>query len=224
MVRKMLDGKDRIWSENRSSLTGKLTQLLACLLWFVFVGSGYLFLLFYERSPGPDSNPPSTWPIESKLKRVSGEFTLVMFIHPKCPCTSATLSELAVLMTQCQQMKAYVLVLRPSGFPANWEKTGFWYRANTIPRVTVLSDLSGGEAETFNARTSGETVLYDGNGKLVFCGGITGARGHEGDNQGLDAIQAIVTHTNTLCHKTAVFGCSLLDPPSTTEAPPSCRQ
>lgn len=224
MISEDLGGKDIRSLEKRSPRAGQMAHLLACLLWFALLGGGYLFLLFYERSPGPESNPPSSWPVKSNLKHASGELTLVMFIHPQCPCTSATLNELAILMTRCRQLKAYVLVLRPSGFSTNWEKTGFWYRANAIPRVTVLTDLSGDEAEKFNARTSGETIVYDGNGKLVFSGGITGARGHEGDNQGLDAIQAIVMHADALCHKTAVFGCSLLDPPSNREVLPACRQ
>jgi hypothetical protein len=50
--------------------------------------------------------------------------------------------------------------------------------------VEVFVDDGGVEAKRFGASTSGETMLYDESGDIQFHGGITGARGHEGDNAG----------------------------------------
>lgn len=40
----------------------------------------------------------------------------------------------------------------------------------------------------FGAYTSGQVMLYDTDRRLAFNGGITGSRGHEGNNKGRQAI------------------------------------
>ncbi len=46
-------------------------------------------------------------------------------------------------------------------------------------------------------------------GTLLFSGGITGARGHAGDNAGRAAIVALLNQLNPATTATNVFGCSL---------------
>jgi hypothetical protein len=75
-----------------------------------------------------------------------------------------------------------VLFLRPNGVPEAWERTGLWRLAERIPGVTPLSDLGGAEAQRFRAETSGQTLPFAPNGRVVFRGGITGARGQTGSN------------------------------------------
>lgn len=188
---------------------------LACLLWLSLVVAGYASLLFYEAAPSPLTNSICSWPAETTLERSSKQFTLVLFVHPKCPCSRATLSELAVLLRRCSNdVTAYVVFLRPSGVPTNWEKTDLWFRAKETPGVTTISDLGGRERKNFEAATSGETLLFDPSGKLVFRGGITAGRGHEGDNQGLDVVESIISGRSRLaCRNTPVFGCSLQNNP-----------
>ena len=58
--------------------------------------------------------------------------------------------------------------------------------------MRVVNDVEGVEARRFGAQTSGTTSLYSPDGRLLFSGGITSSRGHEGDNAGEDALtQAI---------------------------------
>ena len=59
------------------------------------------------------------------------------------------------------------------------------------------------------ALTSGSCFLYDAHGKLLFSGGITSARGHEGDNAGRDAIVKLVHGRPAPQQQTDVFGCAL---------------
>jgi hypothetical protein len=54
-------------------------------------------------------------------------------------------------------------------------------------------------------------VLYNSDGQLLFSGGITGARGHEGDNAGEDLVIAGLNGQNVGFQHTPVFGCSLQD-------------
>jgi hypothetical protein len=188
-----------------------LPLILGCVTWLLVVSGGYLVLLAYDQKSGTQSAAPMKWPNVTSLKCNQKDKTLVMFIHPKCPCTNASLTELTKLMTHCPEMRSYVVVLLPTGFPQDWEKTYSWQRAAAIPGVTVLSDPNGRETSIFRAKTSGETLVYSAQGDLLFSGGITGARGHEGDNQGSDAIVAIVARADNRCNKTKVFGCSLAD-------------
>ena len=45
--------------------------------------------------PGGDPEAPARWPEASALVRNADGPTLVLFAHPKCPCTDASLAELA---------------------------------------------------------------------------------------------------------------------------------
>jgi hypothetical protein len=112
------------------------------------------------------------------------------------------------------RIQAHVLFVRYDGFPDDWERASLWQTASEIPGVNVVSDPDGIEARLFNASTSGQTVLYNTDGRLVFSGGITSARGHHGDNAGESAIIAIVTAAVPAQTETSVFGCPLLNPTS----------
>ena len=88
--------------------------------------------------------------------------------------------------------KTYVVFLKPSSMPDGWEQTDLWKTAAALPNATVVRDDDGREAERFGAATSGQTMLYDARGSLLFSGGITGARAHAGDNAGRSAIVALL--------------------------------
>jgi hypothetical protein len=181
--------------------------------WAVAVGVGGLRFLRYESAAGAQANAPGHWPSETRIVRKAGQPTLVMLIHPHCPCTRATIGELAKLMTDCQgKLLATVFVIRPPGVATDWEKTDLWTSAAAIPGVTVLSDEDGREAQRFGALTSGQAVLYAPDGTLLFSGGITESRGHSGDNAGRSAITSLVLQGTTTLPQAAhtpVYGCPL---------------
>jgi hypothetical protein len=104
--------------------------------------------------------------------------------------------------------------LYPKGSSDNWLHTDLWRSAESIPGVIVQADEDGNEAANFQATTSGQVVLYDAGGKLLFRGGITSSRGHYGDNTGLSAILKLLNNEPASTHETPVFGCSLIDPKS----------
>jgi hypothetical protein len=86
-----------------------------------------------------------------------------------------------------------------------------------IPGVTVHLDDAGREARLFASMTSGETLLFDAEGRLKFHGGITASRGHSGDNAGRDALEALLRGQASQQVITPVFGCSLFDSPRAME-------
>jgi hypothetical protein len=122
------------------------------------------------------------------------------------------MGELAEIMAHTQgRLTAYVLFLKPAGFSEDWEKTDLWQSAASIPGVNVMIDEGGAEARLFNSSTSGQAILYDATGHLLFSGGITGSRGHSGDNAGRSAIVAFVNAGAADRAETFVFGCPLFD-------------
>jgi hypothetical protein len=182
-------------------------------VWASVVGFGLRKMLNYEDGPAEAGTPPAEWPAESGVPRKAGLATIVVFAHPKCPCTDATIGELAILMTRLQgKAAAIVLFVRPPGLPEGWEETSLWRKAREIPGVTVFRDPGGVEARWFGAQSSGQTILYDARGRLRFNGGITASRGHSGDNSGRTAIVSLVTQGTSETDRTSVFGCSLHDP------------
>jgi hypothetical protein len=189
------------------------TLLLAsvAVLWLVTVGVGLVKLSHYSLSPGAAGAPPLQWPASSRIQREPGQFTLVVAAHPQCPCSRATIGELSQLMTRNQRrVTAYVLFVRPAGFTDDWVRTDLWRSAAAIPGVTPIRDDEGVEALRFGAVTSGQTMLYDGEGRLMFSGGVTGARGHYGDNAGLAAVNAMLNGEETGLRASPVFGCALV--------------
>jgi hypothetical protein len=99
--------------------------------------------------------------------------------------------------------------MTPTSFAEGWENTDLWGTAAGIPGVTVVRDDDGREARRFGAETSGQTLLYDERGVLVFSGGITGARAHAGNNVGRQSLVALLNHEPAARSGTNVFGCSL---------------
>ena len=198
----------------------RLVILTSITLWLIVVVGGLSVLLGYENTPAVAAKPSVSWPADSRIKRSPDRATLVMVVHPHCPCTRASIGELALLMAQSQgRLTAYVLFLKPAGFSDNWEKTDLWQSAASIPGVKPVIDYDGVEASRFNAETSGQTALYDAEGRLLFSGGITIARGHAGDNAGRSAILSLVDTGIAEQTETPVFGCPLFDDNSNCRKP-----
>jgi hypothetical protein len=190
----------------------RLILVTSTVLWVSAVSAGLWVLWGYENTPGVGAKPPVLWPNNSGIQRAQGSATLVVMVHPHCPCTRATIGELAAIMAHTQgRLTAYVLFLKPAGFSEDWERTDLWRSAASIPGVNVTIDEDGVEARRFNSSTSGQTILYDSAGRLLFSGGITASRGHSGDNAGRSAITSLVNNEAADRAETFVFGCPLFD-------------
>lgn len=213
------DSSPKSWARyNKNRLV-----LVTCVMsWLLLVGAGLWVVSGYENSAGVAANPPVQFPDDSQIRRTPGQATLVMLAHPHCPCTRASIGELALLMAQSQGLvTAHVLFLKPPDFTNDWEKTDLWDSAATIPGVNVVRDTDGIEAARFHGATSGQTMLYDAGGQLLFHGGITSARGHSGDNPGRSAIVSLLNDGKAEQTKTAVYGCQLFNTKSECRMPES---
>lgn len=179
-------------------------------VWLLFVAGGMFALERYKNSPGARVPAPPEWPADSALQRTQGSATLVMMSHPRCPCTRASLAELEILLSQYREsLTVYILFTRPKGVAYDWTNTDLWRTASRIEGAHALVDADGIESDRFGALTSGHVVLYNSDGRLEFSGGITGARGHIGDNLGLKRILALLRGEPTDRPDSPVFGCPL---------------
>jgi hypothetical protein len=183
---------------------------VAVLVWAGAVAAGFGVLGRYKNTPADQHRPPARWPVESRIPRRADRPTLLVFAHPRCPCTQATVSELGRLMANIpERVAAYVLMVEPAGVPVDWARTGLVDRASAVPGVTLLRDEGGREAVRFRALASGLTILYDADGRRVFSGGITASRGHEGDSFGRRRLLAILDGRPADRDESPVFGCAL---------------
>ncbi len=173
-----------------------LFLILACL--------GSLFL--YQGQAGKGAEAPPRWP---GLLSPGENFTLILFVHPGCPCTRASLRDLERFTAgEWEGLRTYAVFTTPAGVEPGFHKTDLWRLANRIPRVTALLDQGGQLSQEFGCFTSGQVLLYDREGELKFAGGITASRGHEGPSIGLEAITMHLQNRVGVNH-VEVYGCPI---------------
>jgi len=185
---------------------------IVTVLWLLAAVAGLSMLWKYDNAPGVQATAPARWPASSALARTPGRPTLILLAHPQCSCTPASLAELAEVLARANtRPSTYVLFLKPEGVSNGWEQTSLWTTAASIPGVTLVRDDNGREAQRFGSATSGQTLLYDGDGTLRFNGGVTGSRAHAGDNAGRRSLVALLGGERAERAMTSVFGCPLFE-------------
>jgi hypothetical protein len=195
---------------SRSSLWRCFPSELA--VWLIILATGFASLISYQMRAGAPAVAPGEWPQTAGLKFDPQRCNLVMFAHPKCPCTDASLEELKIVMTQGRgKISPTICFFDPDGASADWAQTSLVRAAREIPGLNVIIDKNGAIAAKFGALTSGQVLMFDGRGQRVFAGGITGSRGHAGDNRGRSLVLALANGDISGPEQTPVFGCALHD-------------
>src|SRR5687767_8113377 len=93
--------------------------------WALAVCSGMGLVWRYKAKPGAVAEAPTTWPAASAIARAADRPTLIMHAHPLCPCTRASLDELAEIMERFHgRVNAVVLFLQPDGTGREWKEGG----------------------------------------------------------------------------------------------------
>lgn len=180
------------------------------MIWLVAIGTGLVLLSGFETFGGSQTQPSTDWPNDATIALDRTRPTLVMFAHPHCPCTRASLEELKSVLSSAQdKVAAHILFLSPARTPGAWTLTESWHQAGKIPGLRVRYDTDGYLAGLFGAESSGEVRLYSPRGQLLFRGGITGGRGQTGSNAGEDSLLALINGSSPALSQTPVFGCSL---------------
>ncbi len=167
---------------------------------------GMRALLAFDGTAGQSGRTPIEWPAASRIRRTPNRPELLIFAHQFCSCTPATFNELARMRATVEPAVTILLSSGPGG--AVPEST-VWRSAAALPGARAVWDDRGREASLFGARTSGYVVLYSAAGKLLFHGGVTGSRGHEGGNRGIDALTLALDSGRPAGRVPPVFGCAL---------------
>lgn len=174
--------------------------------WGAALCVAFCLLAVYGQRAGHPVNPPHFVPTGVLL--APGGYTLVLVIHPKCPCSQASLYELERLAARCGEgLSIRIFVFQPRSADPQWSQAVVASCRARFPAAKVLADPDGQLAERLGCVTSGAVVLYAADGSVQFRGGITSARGHAGDNLGSDSIAAIVAGRPRLKDTTPVYGC-----------------
>ncbi|WP_176605777.1 RedB protein [Myxococcus fulvus] len=197
--------------------------VLACLVgaWLVACIAGVSLLWRYASDAGERAVPPARLPESLGMPRGASDWSLLVFLHPQCTCSRATLTELGKLVHFAEaRLATRVYIWAPREAPEGFVQSELWERSRALPGVEVLADVDGKVARELGALTSGHVVLYAPDGTERFSGGITSARGHEGDSPGGLALRALLSSGEAERSASPVFGCALKTPSQVTGASP----
>jgi len=166
-------------------------------------------LMAFDSTPGAPASAPVRWPKQTSFTRVAGRKQLLMFVHPECTCSIASLEQLRNL----QKMTAERLDMRVVlwGRPATNSSGRNWRQE--IGSAALFEDRDGSEARLFGAKTSGQTLIYDEVGNLIYSGGVTVFRGEGGGEPILRRIMQTLNNADRRpSFRMPVFGCPITDP------------
>lgn len=201
-------------TRNTSWLLSPRVIAVTSTTWIAILGAGFVLMNKYASGQGA-VNAPQKAEFDS-ISVSHDSHTLVMAVHPRCPCTRASLSELQRLEADLKgQLIIHLLVYTPTqGSDPAWARDAF----DTLRRFGFSDraeiDYNGSKANQLGCLTSGSVVLFSPDGEPKFWGGITSSRGHEGPNRGVDAVRSIVAEGLQGSSSTPVFGCPITGDPT----------
>lgn len=184
-------------------------------VWACGITAGSWLMLRHEYGQGASAPAPERLPADSQLALPFRDrtLTLVVAVHPDCPCTGATLEQLDRFLTknpQSAQVLALFWVEDSDSPPLALQRNPYWQRIGKMESATAAIDPQGARAAQFGALVSGAVAAYDQTGSLRFQGGLTSSRGHAGPSRGLNMLEAILRDEPTADTNNAPsFGCSL---------------
>jgi hypothetical protein len=181
-----------------------------CAAWMLIVLSGFLLLSAYAAQPGDSGTPPARWPRASGVPFDRSRPNLVIFLHPECPCSRASVTELAYVLERFgNQVSAHAIVVLPKNSREGRGNRGILDNLASVPTLRTWIDQQAIETERFRVATSGHVLIFDSRGRLTYSGGITAARGHVGQSFGRDAVLAQIAGRGDTTPDSPVFGCRL---------------
>lgn len=192
------------------SLAAPLPVGMLVVGWLMASGVGLGMFWQYKTTGQEPDGSAVRWPEQTELPLASDRPTLVMFAHPLCPCTMASLHELTRLLPSCAVPPRITFVIyQPASAGPEWQTSPFVEAARALPGAEIVWDHEGNLAKQFAAGTSGQVQLYDPAGRCLFNGGITSARGHAGENAASRALLSVLQGKELALIKSPVYGCEL---------------
>lgn len=179
-------------------------QIALAVLWISGASVGWVASWLHASAAGPAAAAPPRWPAATRLAAPGARPVLLLFVHPLCPCTRASLDNLDRLLPFVHDRMDVEVIVAPIGDAPR----AVLAEAAARPGVAGFLDEGGSERRRFGVETSGQALVYDQRGLLRFAGGITDARGHAGDSAGVDTIRALARGGGP-GGDAPVYGCAL---------------
>jgi hypothetical protein len=174
------------------------------------------YLLEHTYRPMPTAAGVTSWPDETCVLKsadsevAAGKFRIVVFAHPFCPCTRATLHKFDESLTRLPGNSAVSVVFVTAGLQmADVTGSDNVAYARRLPGVEVRFDHTGDESRRFGASVSGEVFAFNCRGCRVFHGGVTSGRGHEDASVGQQQLERLAGGFAEEAYTGPVFGCAL---------------
>lgn len=184
--------------------------------WVVAISVVWWNMTAYSFQIDGEASPLDAWPDESQLSMAEDRPTVLLFLHPRCPCSVASLTELerAIAETPAdRQPRLLVLATVPAQHDAPWTESNNIRHSQQLPNVKVVIDVGGRESHKFGVASSGHVMAFAPTGELLFSGGVTQSRGHEGNNVGrASLVRALAKNEAQTALQIPVFGCRLCLP------------
>ncbi len=201
---------------NNQPAINRRTIIVASVIWLSCIAAFIPSLLDHMAKPGANAVLNlETWPSISPISPAEDGQTLLLFAHPQCPCTLATLAELERLLVYPipTQFHAILVLPVPEDHAHNQatatNHSAVLNYASQIPGLTVTIDNEAEITRAFGIRTSGHCLLYGKDKTLLYSGGLTPLRGHEGPCEGNIALSQCLIGKIPASRYAPVFGCAL---------------
>lgn len=125
------------------------------IVWIAFAVAGWYGISAYGLNGDPQATTSivSQWPVDSTIVRLTELLTLVLFLHPKCPCSRATVGELErlpLLIPSDALPDVCVVAAAPRATGDLWWSSPFLDRIARLPNArTGGRDPGGVETDLF---------------------------------------------------------------------------
>ncbi len=179
--------------------------------WSVLIVCGLLWMTAYSMSPGETFTPLLERPDDTEISFSENQPTLLVFLHPRCPCTRPTIAALERLMVRKHDIVLQPVFYLPDTQTVAWAQDEYWDRLIDLGAHEPVIDINGHLAGQFHATTSGHALLFSTDGRVQFWGGITSGRVHEGDSLGLTMLTRVLDGIPVSEPSFPVYGCSIVD-------------
>lgn len=178
-----------------------LGVVTACLAWAGCLGFGWHAAMVYDTTPGKQA---ARAPLGQAAQKSA--FRCVVVAHALCPCTRATLRGIkAAIETYPNDFECEIVFAGMS--PDGSENLDI---AESIPGAKVTRMSASDAAKKFDAHTSGQTYIFDRNGKEIYSGGVTSQRGLDDPRYALEIFKEIY-EGGLKVKPLSVYGCALGD-------------
>jgi hypothetical protein len=139
-----------------------------------------------------------------------GCITLIIGLHPHCPCTRGISEELNRLAAESEDYRFVVLASCPQDAMSSWMDTPSIRELERLPRTRIIADECGMIASSLGMIRSGHVIVIGADGFPRYSGGMTSSPLHSLGRPAREAATEVAVGTPLSATTAMVFGCPLV--------------